>query len=72
VYPPDPVPTADPDRFLEVRILVSFRGERLADAGDDGVLVGKKDPAFFGDFFVADPDSEFAAATFDKLCVDPE
>jgi hypothetical protein len=44
----------------------------LADVVDDGVVVGKKDPAFFGDFCVADPHTEFAAASFDQFYVDPE
>jgi hypothetical protein len=47
-------------------------GKRLLDACHDGVVVGKEDPAFFGDFCVADPDRKFAAASFDQLDLDTE
>jgi hypothetical protein len=33
---------------------------------------GEAEPAFLGDFSVADPDGEFAAVAFDQFGVEPE
>jgi len=44
----------------------------LPDGCHDVGVVGKEDPAFLRDFFIADPDSEFTAASFDQLDIDSE
>ena len=48
------------------------RRQCFADGCHDGIVVGKEDPAFLGDFLISDPDGEFTAAAFDQFDIDSQ